>query len=61
MNEFPTGVVKELDVSVLLRRDGDGKSRVTQDLVDLTRSACCRQTRAVKQHLNLANQIEQKT
>lgn len=40
MNEFPTGVVEELDVSVLLRRDGDGKSRVTQDLVDLTRSAC---------------------
>lgn len=61
MNEFPTGVVKELDVSVLLRRDGDGKSRVTQDLVDLTRSACYRQTSAVKQHLNRANQIEQKT
>lgn len=50
MNQFSTGVVKELDVSVLLRRDGDGKSRVTQDLVDLTGSACCRQSSAVKQH-----------
>lgn len=50
MNQFSTGVVKELDVSVLLRRDGDGKSRVTQDLVDLTGGACCGQTSAVKQH-----------
>ena len=40
MDQFPTGVVKELDVSVLLRRDGDGKSRVAQDLVDLTGSTC---------------------
>lgn len=40
MNQLPTGVVKELDVPVLLRRDGDGQSRVTQDFVDLTRRAC---------------------
>lgn len=36
MNQLPTVVVKELDVSVLLRRDGDGKSRVAEDLIDLT-------------------------
>lgn len=39
MNQFPTVVVEELDVSVLLRSDGDGKSRVAEDLVDLTGSA----------------------
>lgn len=40
MNQFSTGVVEEPDVSVLLRCDGDGKSRVAEDLVDLTGSSC---------------------
>lgn len=39
MNQLPAVVVKELDVSVLLCSDGDGKSRVAEDLVDLTGSA----------------------
>lgn len=39
MNQLPTVVVEELDVSVLLCSDGDGESRVAQDLVDLTGSA----------------------
>lgn len=39
MNQFPAIVVEELDVSVLLRRDGDGQSRVAENLVDLTGSA----------------------
>ena len=39
VDQLPAVVVKELDVSVLLRGDGDGKSRVAQDLVDLTGSA----------------------
>lgn len=42
MNQLPAGVVEELDVSVLLRGDGDGKSRVAEDLIDLTRSAWCK-------------------
>lgn len=33
-------VVEELDVSVLLRRDGDGQRGVTQHLVDLAGSLC---------------------
>lgn len=53
MNQFSTGVVKELDASVLLRRDGDWKSRVTQDFVDLTGTACYRETCTVNQHRNL--------
>lgn len=40
MNQLPAVVVKELDVSVLLRSDSDGKSRVTEDFVDLTGSTC---------------------
>lgn len=36
MNQLPAVVVKELDVSVLLCSDGDGKSRVTEDLINLT-------------------------
>lgn len=39
MNQLPAVVVKELDVSVLLSSDGDGQSRVTEDLVDLTGGA----------------------
>lgn len=39
MNQLPTVVVEELDVSVLLCSDGDGESRVAEDLVDLTGSA----------------------
>lgn len=39
VNQLSTVVVKELDVSVLLRSDGDGKSRVAEDLVDVTGSA----------------------
>lgn len=39
MNQLPAVVVKELDVSVLLCSDGDGKSWVAEDLVDLTGGA----------------------
>lgn len=42
MNQLPAVVVEELDVSVLLRSDGDGESRVTEDLVDLTGGAWLR-------------------
>lgn len=38
MNQLPTVVVEELDVSVLLRRDGDGQRGVAEDFVDLTGS-----------------------
>lgn len=38
MNQLPTVVVEELDVSVLLRRDGDGERGVAEDFVDLTGS-----------------------
>lgn len=47
MNHFPAVVVKELDVSVLLRGDGDGKSRVAEDLIDLTGSAWWKQISAL--------------
>jgi len=46
VNELPTVVVKELDVSVLLCSDGDGKSGVAEDLVDLTGSAWVKNRRA---------------
>lgn len=39
MNQLPAVVVEELDVPVLLRRDGDGQRGVAEDLVDLTGSA----------------------
>lgn len=39
MNQLPTIVVEELDVPVLLRRDGDGQRGVAEDLVDLAGSA----------------------
>lgn len=39
MNQLPAIVVEELDVPVLLRRDGDGQRGVAEDLVDLARSA----------------------
>lgn len=39
MDQLAAVVVEKLDVSVLLSRDGDGKSRVAEDLVDVTRSA----------------------
>lgn len=38
MNQLPAVVVEELDVSILLRGDGDGESWVAEDLVDLTGS-----------------------
>lgn len=60
VDQFPTGVVEELDVPVLLRRDGDGKSRVTQDLVDLTGCACGGQTGAVTRHRNLVTRTERR-
>lgn len=52
MNQLPAVVVKELDVSVLLRSDSDGKSRVTEDFVDLTGSTCQKkkQTYTVRSH-----------
>lgn len=39
VNQLPAVVVKELDVSVLLRCDGDGQSGMAEDLVDVTGSA----------------------
>lgn len=39
MNQLPAVVVEELDVPVLLRRDGDGQRGVAEDFVDLARSA----------------------
>ncbi len=39
MDQLPTVVVEELDVSVLLCSDGDGKRRVAEDLVDVTGSS----------------------
>lgn len=39
MNQLPAVVVEELDVPVVLRRDGDGQRGVAEDLVDLARSA----------------------
>lgn len=46
MNQLPTVVVKELDVSVLLRSDGDGKGGVAEDLIDLTGSTWFKNTQA---------------
>lgn len=39
MNQLPAIVVEELDVSVLLRRDGDGQRGVAEHLVDLAGGA----------------------
>lgn len=50
MNQLPAVVVKELDVSVLLCSDGDGKSRVAEDLVDLTGSAWLKTDKHVRHH-----------
>lgn len=39
VNQLPAIVVEELDVSVLLRRDGDGQRGVAEHLVDLAGGA----------------------
>lgn len=45
MNQLPAIVVEELDVSVLLRRDGDGQRGVAEHLVDLAGGAWSAGTR----------------
>lgn len=45
MNQLPAIVVEELDVSVLLRCDGDGQCGVAEHLVDLAGGAWSTGTR----------------
>ena len=50
MDHLPAVVVEELDVSVLLRSDGDGKSRVAEDFIDLAGSAWLKTDKRIRHH-----------